>query len=226
MNKFTPPQTEQELLDRCLLLSGKQLSELALEYQHPIPSSLHQSKGFIGQLIECVLGASAANLPEPDFQNLGIELKTLPLNADGSPRESTYVCTAPLNLRAEIEYWEISRVRKKLAQILWVPIEADPLIPLAERRIGTPLLWRLTPSLETILRQDWEELTQMLHLGQTAHLSAKIGTYLQIRPKAAHSRILYPSINEYGEEIFLNPKGFYLRSQFTEKILSENYGQY
>lgn len=223
MNTLSPPTSEAALLDRSLKLSGISFSELAARYHQTLPTSLKQAKGLVGQLLECALGASAGNLPEPDFPNLGIELKTIPIDANSQPRESTYVCTAPINLSAEIESWEQSRVRKKLARVLWVPVEADPHIPLAERRIGTAQLWSPDPHTEAILRQDWEELTHMLHLGQTDNLSAKIGTYLQIRPKAAHSRVLNRGINELGEEILINPKGFYLRTVLTQKILAACY---
>lgn len=223
MNTLSPPTSEAVLLNRSSKLSGISFSELAARYHQTLPTSLKQAKGLVGQLLEYALGASAGNLPEPDFPNLGIELKTIPIDANGQPRESTYVCTAPINLHAETETWAESRVRKKLARVLWVPVEADPHIPLAERHIGTAQLWSPDPHTEAILRQDWEELTHMLHLGQTDNLSAKIGTYLQIRPKAAHSRVLNRGINELGEEILINPKGFYLRTVLTQKILAACY---
>lgn len=223
MLNITPPESETELLSRCLKLSGITFSTLATHYHQKLPPSLTQAKGLIGQLLEYALGASAGNQPEPDFPNLGIELKTIPIDCKGQPRESTYVCTAPINLKAEIESWENSRVRKKLSRVLWVPVEADPEIPLPERRIGIAQLWSPDSKTEAILQQDWEELTLMLHLGQTDNLSAKIGTYLQIRPKAAHSRILNPGINEHGEEILINPKGFYLKTVLTQKILADCY---
>ncbi len=223
MLKLTPPKTEAELLSRCYQLSGITFSALAARYHQTLPSSLTQAKGLIGQLLEVALGASAGNQPEPDFPNLGIELKTIPIDTHGHPRETTYVCTAPINLKAEIESWEHSRVRKKLSRVLWVPVEADPRIPLADRCIGNAQLWSPDLYTEATLRQDWIELTHMLHLGQTDNLSAKIGTYLQIRPKAAHSRILNPGINEHGEEILINPKGFYLRTTLTQKILEYCY---
>ncbi len=223
MLKSTPPKTEAELLSRCHQISGITFAALARRYYQTLPHSLTQSKGFIGQLLEYALGASAGNQPEPDFPNLGIELKTIPIDKQGRPRETTYVCTAPINLQAEIETWEDSRVRKKLARVLWIPIEADPFIPLPDRCIGNAQLWSPDPETEARLRQDWEELTHMLHLGQTDNLSAKTGTYLQIRPKAAHSRILNVHINENGEEILINPKGFYLRTQLTQKILAYCY---
>ena len=223
MEKIARPENEQELLQRCRDIASKTLGELASRYQQALPSSLTKSKGFMGQLLETILGATALNQSEPDFQHLGIELKTIPLNANGLPRESTYVCTAPISVKSSKEQWENSRVRNKLKRVLWVPIEADPMIPLGERRIGNALLWSLDPITELILRQDWEELTQMLQLGQTARLSARMGTYLQIRPKAAHSRILSPGVNEQGEDVMINPRGFYLRTILTEKILSAHY---
>lgn len=219
MFKLTPPKTEAELLARCYQLSGLTFSTLALHHHQTLPASLTQAKGLIGQLLEYALGANAGNQPEPDFPNLGIELKTIPIDKRGCPRETTYVCTAPINLTAEIETWVSSRVRKKLARVLWIPIEADPSIPIPDRRIGNAQLWSPDAETEATLRQDWEELTYMLHLGQTDNLSAKIGTYLQIRPKAAHSRIVNPHINENGEETWINPKGFYLRKDLTQKIL-------
>lgn len=221
--KITPPHHESELLSRCYTLAGLTLGELASTFHQSLPRSLLQAKGFIGQLLELALGATATSQPEPDFPHLGIELKTLPLNAEGQPKESTYVCTAPLNLPAETETWQNSRVKKKLSRVLWIPIEADPALPLSKRRIGSAVLWSPDEKTEAILRQDWEELTFMLHLGQIHRLSAKIGTYLQIRPKAAHSRILNPGINEEGQEIWINPKGFYLRTLLTQQILTKNY---
>jgi DNA mismatch repair protein MutH len=223
MLKLTPPKTEAELLSHCYQLSGITFSALATRYHQTLPASLTQAKGLIGQLLEYALGASAGNQPEPDFPNLGIELKTIPIDSNGHPRETTYVCTAPINLKAEIESWEQSRVRKKLTRVLWVPVEADPRIPLADRCIGNAQLWSPDRDTEAILRQDWIELTHMLHLGQTDNLSAKIGRYLHIRPKAAHSRVLNRGINQQGEEILINPKGFYLRTTLTQKILSDCY---
>jgi DNA mismatch repair protein MutH len=221
------PQSEAELLARCQALTGQTLETLAQYCQQSIPQSLLHAKGWIGQLMELYLGADGTNQSQPDFAHLGIELKTIPLNANMQPRESTYVCTAPLarphHLSLLPQQWQDSRVRHKLAKVLWVPVEADPAIPLPKRHVGSPLLWVLPSDLESILQQDWEELTEMLHCGQIAHISAKQGVYLHIRPKAAHSRILNATHDEDGETLWINPKGFYLRSSFTQQILDTHY---
>ncbi len=225
MQYKAPPQNELELLNRGYKLAGRTLAELASALNQTVPESFKQAKGYVGQLIETHLGASAGNKPSPDFINLAIELKTLPFNKKGEPQETTYVCTAPRSQAAIEESWESSRVKKKLQQVLWIPVESDPSIPIANRKVGAPFLLKLQhyPALETILQKDWEELMDMLHLGKIAELTASFGQYLHIRPKAAHSRILATTLNLDGEEQQVGPKGFYLRTTFTNKILRECY---
>lgn len=152
-----PPHNEQELLERCHQIAGKTLAELAESasretnglFQH---HSLLHAKGFVGQLIEWHLGAPGGSLPMPDFIQLGIELKTIPVNAAGQPQESTYVCTAPLMQGVNHLQWENSRVYQKLKRVLWVPIEADASIPIENRQVGTAILWSPDPKTEKILR--------------------------------------------------------------------------
>ena len=185
----------------------------------PVPDKLLRAKGWVGELIEISLGATAGSLPEPDFQNIGVELKTLPLNRNQQPKESTYVCTVSLT-ENEGKNWGTSLVKKKLSRVLWVPIEADPAIPLAERRVGSAILWSPTAKQEGILRNDWEELMDMIVMGKLDQLTAQHGQYLQIRPKAANAKALRSGIDEQGDKIMTLPRGFYLRTFFTRQIIS------
>ena len=172
--------------------------------------------------METALGATAASKPEPDFQLIGVEMKTLPVDTNGKPRESTYVCTVPL-LNREAIAWDTSNVRIKLNRVLWVPIESDDQIELPARRIGTPLLWSPSDEEDADLRADWEELMDMVCLGELAQITAHHGTWLQIRPKAASSRSRRLGIEDTGAPVPTLPRGFYLRAGFTERILRQNY---
>ena len=214
------PKTEQELLSRCDQLTGKSLGQIAAQLGESVPDNLQRHKGWVGQLLECYLGADAGNQAEPDFKALGIEMKTLPLNVKGEPKESTYVCTVSLTQSGSLS-WQDSWVRNKLSHVLWVPVEADSDIPLADRYVGQSWLWRPTEAQAAQLQRDWEELMDRIVLGEQADITAREGEYLQIRPKAAHSRIMAKTVSETGDTSLINPKGFYLRTSFTRQLLAE-----
>lgn len=223
MIHFPPPATIEELMARAGALAGLTLGQLAGQLGVAVPADLHREKGWVGQLIERALGASAASLAEPDFQLIGVELKTIPLDGRGRPRESTYVCTVPLETEAMGQRWEGSWVRRKLATVLWMPVEGDNAIPLGTRRIGNPLLWSPSPHEEALLRNDWEELMEMICLGQIETITAALGEVLQIRPKAASASVRGKAIGAEGTLVRTNPRGFYLRSRFTAAILQRSY---
>lgn len=219
----TPPATIDELMARAAAIAGQRLGHLAEQLGVAVPADLRREKGWVGQLIERALGASAASLAEPDFQLIGVELKTIPLDRHGRPRESTYVCTVPLETVAMGQQWESSWVRRKLATVLWMPVEGDNALAIANRRIGNPLLWRPTAEEEALLRGDWEELMEMVCTGQIESITASLGEALQIRPKAASARVRGRAIGADGTLVRTNPRGFYLRSRFTGAILQRSY---
>lgn len=213
----SPPLSEQELCNNASRIAGKTLQQIAKEKGRQVPADQNHHKGWAGQLLELSLGATASSLPEPDFQHIGVELKTLPLNRQGMPKESTYVCS--INLVSPGSHWQSSLVKRKLSRVLWLPIEADPDIPLAARRIGTAILWSPNKQQEQALCRDWQELTDMIAMGKLEHITAHQGQYLQIRPKAANSKSLRPGINAESETILTLPRGFYLRTKLTQQIL-------
>jgi len=213
----TPPLSEKILLENASEIAGKTLQQIANQQGLTTPDDQLHHKGWVGQLIELSLGATAGSRPEPDFQHIGIELKTLPLNRSGSPKESTFVCA--INLTKIESYWEESSVKHKLSRVLWIPIEADPEVPLAARRIGSAILWSPDEDQESVLRKDWEELMDMISMGELEQITAHQGEYLQVRPKAANTRALTKGTDSEGKEILTLPRGFYLRTSLTRQIL-------
>ncbi len=213
-----PPRTETELMSRARALAGLTLAELAHRLQQPLPANLNHHKGWVGHLLEAALGADAHGLAQPDFTRIGVELKTIPINRSGEPLESTFVCLVPL-IGESCGRWEESWVARKLARVLWLPVEGERSIPLGERRIALPQLWSPTPPQTALLRQDWEDLTQLIVSGEVEQLNARLGQVLQIRPKGANRRARVPALDQDGEMIWTNPRGFYLRTSFTREII-------
>lgn len=218
-----PPKSIGQLQARAESMAGLSIAQLAQRINVPIPPDLSKHKGWLGQLLEKYLGASAGPLAAPDFEDLHIELKTIPVDKNGKARESTYVCTAPLcNLTGVT--WQTSWVCKKLSHVLWVPIITVAGVALADRHIGMPVLWQ--PSIEqaALLASDWQLLTDMICLGQLEQMTAHHGHCLQIRPKAANGKAQCWGINAQGERFLTLPRGFYLRARFTSDLLKSHFG--
>jgi DNA mismatch repair protein MutH len=217
------PNTEVELLERAKAIAGLTLAELARAAGLAVPGDLRRAKGFVGQLVERALGATSGSRAGPDFETLGIECKTLPLDASGRPVESTFVCTIPLGHVGDIE-WEDSPVRAKLRRVLFVPVEGERERAVAERRIGEPFLWSPSADEEADLRFDWDELSGRIGRGDVESITGHLGRYLQVRPKAADSRSRRIARDVDGAAFSALPRGFYLRATFTERVVRARFG--
>lgn len=217
-----PPEDEASLLARAQDLAGLPMETLAARAGLPMPADLKRDKGWVGMLLEWHLGASAGSKAEQDFAHLGIELKTIPIDAQGKPLETTFVCVAPLTGNSGVT-WLTSHVRHKLARVLWIPVEGGREIPLRERRVGAPLLWSPNAEEDEMLRQDWEELMDMIVLGRVEQITARHGAWLQIRPKAANNKALTEGIGDQGQPIMTLPRGFYLKKSFTGPLLARHF---
>jgi len=214
--RSSPPRDIEELSLRARALEGRSLASLLPGGAHGFSARLAREKGALGQLIESVLGASAGSRACPDFHELGIELKTIPVDAQGKPRESTFVCYLSLADADRIEF-DGSPVWKKLSHVLWVPIigEGD------ERVIGSPLFWQPSVAQREVLRADFDDIVGLVATGRIEDLTARVGRWLQARPKAAHSRVRTRAYGPDDEPMEALPRGFYLRARFTQALLKD-----
>ncbi|WP_028387677.1 DNA mismatch repair endonuclease MutH [Legionella fairfieldensis] len=212
---------ETELIRRCQHIEGMSFSQLAASLDLKMPAEPQKRKGWAGLAMELALGTTAGTKQLPDFIHLGIELKTLPLNAKGNPSESTFVTSIPL-LTIHQQRWLTSQCYSKLKRVLWLPVEGDKTIPFEHRRIGRGFLWSPDKQEEAILANDWQELVAMMSTGRLDEVNASMGQYLQVRPKAANGRSLCYGFDNDGNKILTLPRGFYLRSSFTGQLLIKN----
>jgi DNA mismatch repair protein MutH len=228
MNQFTlpngEPETTEELMRRADALAGLSLGEVAAVANVAVPDNFKREKGWTGQLIELCLGATAGSKTQQDFARLGIELKTIPIDMNGQPLETTYVCYAPLTDVASIE-WQACNVRNKLQTVLWVPIDGRREIAPKDRCIASPFLWTPLAHQQQQLQQDWEELMDMICLGEVENITARHGQYMQLRPKAASGKALTDAIGANGQRIQTRPRGFYLKKGFTQQILENHFSR-
>ena len=216
--KKTAPKTEDELMNRCQHIEGLTFSQLSMRLGVAIPAEPNKRKGWVGQAIETALGADASNQSLPDFQALGIELKTIPIAKSGKPTESTFITSIPL-LTIHQQTWASSQCYAKLKRVLWILIEGETDIPYAQRRVGRGFIWSPNLIQEDKLSTDWNYLTLQIATGQLESLDSTAGEYLQVRPKAAHGKSLCFGYDAQGAKFQTLPRGFYLRNHFTAKII-------
>ncbi len=216
-----PPETLMELKRRAQALAGKTIGELTENQTFTYPKNLKRHKGWQGQFIEWCLGADAGNRSEPDFRLINVELKTLPIDYEGNVQESTYVSVVNINKRLALK-WSESVVYHKLQHVLWVPIARRKGDLTSQSTVATPFFWRPNQDELELLRADWENAMELISVGKVQQLTAKMGEILQVRPKAANSKVLTNHIDDKGEQAQTLPRGFYLRSQFTQKLLNQN----
>jgi DNA mismatch repair protein MutH len=210
-----PPRDEAELVARARSFSGCTVDELARVIGIRVDGAPVSTKGKIGELVERALGATGGSAATWDFPALRVELKTIPVDARGVPRESTFVCAVSL-LDAERAEWETSWVRAKLARVLWVPIGTAPD---GSRRIGDAFLWSPSEEQESILKGDFDDILGGIGALGIEGMSARVGRWLQLRPKAAHGRVRTRAPGGDAGLIETVPRGFYLRTRLTGALL-------
>ncbi|NQY63022.1 MAG: DNA mismatch repair endonuclease MutH [Alteromonadaceae bacterium] len=222
--KFKRPTSEAELTTRAHALTGLTLGELAAQAGIVVPESLVREKGWIGLLLEKILGASAGSRPEPDFPQLGIELKSLPIDRYGKPLETTFICVAPL-IGLVGASWKTSHICNKLARVLWVPVISERNMAIADRIICSPFIWSPSAEEENLLALDWQELTDMIVLGEVEKINGKHGQVLQLRPKAANNKAKTQAFDRHGKSFTTLPRGYYIKTHFTQMLLNKYLGK-
>lgn len=216
--RLAAPVSRRALEVRAQALAGHQVAALAQALGVALPHNSVRGKGFVGQLVERALGADPQARERPDFPELGVELKTIPVDAQGRPCASTFVCSIAM-AQADAAEWEHATLRQRLSCVLFMPVHQPKGAPLGARILGQAKLWTPKPQTTAQLRADWEDLMGAIGAGRGDTLTAREGRYVQVRPKAAHARVrtLGPSVD--GVQSML-PLGFYLRPAFTREIFA------
>jgi DNA mismatch repair protein MutH len=213
-------ETLEALLAHARALVGVELSELADTLGLPVPVGNVRTKGWSGQVIEQELGAAVGGARGPDFAELGVELKTVPVDENHVPLESTAVCQIdPVAIAAES--WDTSYAREKLASVLFVALAVPPAArSVGDRRVAAVRLWSPDADEARALREDFELLVRGYYRqGRAAEITGHLGTVLQVRPKGRDADDLRDGYDAAGRPARIGKQGFYLRPAFVARIL-------
>jgi DNA mismatch repair protein MutH len=213
------------LLAHARALVGVELGALADSLGLPVPVGRVRTKGWSGQVIEHELGVAVGGMRGPDFEALGIELKTVPVTPALVPLESTAVCQIdPIAIAGES--WETSYARAKMARVLFVALEVPPgARSVGDRRVAAVRLWAPSPEEDAVLRADFELLVRdFFRRGRAAEITGHLGAALQVRPKGRDAADLRDAYDADGRPTRIGKMGFYLRPAFVARILGRSDG--
>jgi len=185
-----------------------------------------KGKGAIGNIIEREgFGIANNNDARPDFEELGIELKVLPLkkNAKGdySVKERTKVCS--INYKELIkENWKGSHARYKLDKILFIFYYYDK-EDNYNSEILDYLLFHLENSDEPLIKSDWERTRGLVEEGQ-AHLLSESQNVVLAASRSGAGKLEEKNWPDQPNQLFskkARQRAFSLKPSFTKVLWSE-----
>lgn len=210
----------ETLIDKAESLKGATIRELLNG------KDFDKGKGAIGNIIEREgFGIANNNDARPDFEELGIELKVLPLkkNAKGdySVKERTKVCS--INYKELIkENWAGSHARYKLDKILFVFYHYDK-EDNYNSEILDYLLFHLENSDEPLIKSDWERTKGLVEEGK-AHLLSESQNVVLAASRSGAGKLeerYWPDQPNQSLSQKARQRSFSLKPSFTKVLWSE-----
>lgn len=202
-------------------LVGKTLRETT-GVQHI--DSMATRKGTLGNAIEYYYFKFNPNSdPNPDFNEVGIELKTTPLKRTkkGDIVSKERLVLSMINYMEVVnETWETSAVIKKSSKILLLSYLYDPDLDPVDYEFYLAELWSIPEEDLYTIRRDWETVVDKIRRGLAHEISSGDTLYLEACTKAANSEVRRP---QPFSDIPAKPRAWALKQSYmttvTKKLL-------
>ncbi len=213
-------KTEKALLERAKSLKGITIKDLLKD------NGFDKGKGAIGNIIEREgFGIANNNDATPDFKELGIELKVLPLKVISkgglTVKERTKVCS--INYKGLItEKWITSHAKNKLQKILFVFYHYDKTDPV-NSKILDHTLFQLENSSEPLIKEDWERTKGLVNEGK-AHLLSESQNVILAASRSGAGKLPESQWPEQPNKTLsakARQRAFSLKPSFTKTLWAE-----
>lgn len=200
---------------------GEILTALNLNGRHA-----HFKKGASGLILENLLGLDNNSSKKADLEDLGIEIKVLPLQLSTmKAKEPTQIKMINF-VKVAQETWETAEIRDKIETILWVVygvtkeggrnVSQDKYI-LLDYFIDVP-----DEDARKVFKKDWEEIQSYIIRGDGDKLSCSMGTYIEPKTKGKNNKDKTPAPDGHGGIILVRRRAFYFKKNYTNnKIISQ-----
>ena len=183
------PEAQDWLTMESIVAKAKELIGYTMAEKYPVLESGNQSnKGRLGQLIEeHHFGLQINNEARPDFESLGVELKTSPLRRNS---KDELVAKERISL-GMIDYFQIIQERFHTSgfwrknEHLLIIFYIHSAKPFVHRKIHLADLWQFSKSDLIIIEQDWNFIRTKVEYGLAHELSEGDTMYLGAATKGA-----------------------------------------
>jgi DNA mismatch repair protein MutH len=183
------------------------------------------NKGHAGRLVHLLTGDDSKNAPAADLSNLGIEVKSIPVDSRDRVLEPTKVGSIDFERLWRESWWE-SEAFQKLRAVLFVPVVKSDQSRPDLWYIRRPFLWLPSEAVLAHLKDDYDSLRGLVREGKSDEISSAYppegqGDYLH--PKPSHGKKdKYKVYSLGGKDIELERRAWMLREKFTQPIVSAN----
>ena len=209
-------KTEEELVYKAKQAEGKTFGEI--DKSGRIENE--RAKGQLGQIIEeSFFGYEVNSNSEPDFAELGIELKVTPVrrNKNGTLSAKERLVLNIINYHEEVQTkFENSSVWNKNQEILMMFYEWIPKVKRAEYQILKSYLHKFPEDDLAIIKQDWEFIVQKIIDGRAHELSEADTNYLAASTKGANRSSLR---TQPFNEVMAMQRAFSLKQSYMTTLV-------
>lgn len=203
---------------------GKTLKDIFVELN--TNKHEHFKKGASGLIIENLLGLENNNSKKADLENIGVEIKVLPIQLNNFKAKEPTQIKMINYIKVAKETWENSEIRDKIETIFWIAYgvkkESNKSVSQDKYII---LDWFIdVPNQESqkIFQKDWEKIKSYIINGKADELSCSMGIYIEPKTKGKNNQDLTNAPDGKGGLLKVRRRAFYFKKNYTNsKIISE-----
>ena len=207
------PINLSNIILKCNTIMYKSLKEV-LFYTNDINCS-KLSKGYVGYIVEKFFHSSFSNKPICDIPNLGIEIKTIPLNLNNDLSNNVFICSFNPNL-ISLNFVE-STLYHKTKNILFVPYynyEKNIL----KYKFLKPFFYKMDDYDKLIIEKDWKNIVSSFYNGEF-NRAKYVGKYIKFISHAKSKIDLVTFFDFFGDKKNTSRMSFYFNKIFIKHLI-------
>lgn len=188
----------------------------------------NMKKGASGLIVENLLGIRNNSIADADIQEIGCEIKVLPIqkNRNGEIKVKEPTQIQMINYcEVANETWEIAKIRKKIKLTFWVVYlakENSRSLDQNDYKIIDYFIDHPDDTKMTTFRDDWEAIKDYIVRGLADCLSCSMGTYLEPKTKGKNNQDKTDAPDGNGGTIRARRRAFYYKKHYTNTQIIPN----